>query len=145
MFLREVGDDTRLKKIFLTFPVQLYSSDPNWIRPLDNDISSVFDPRKNPHFKQGEAIRWILFDESDQPIGRVAAFYERNTKEGEVPVGGMGFFECIEEEKAAFILFDACKPTVKVQHWVFVSPEKKLISKPIYIFFVLCIVVPTFR
>ncbi len=109
MFLREVGDDTRLKKIFLTFPVQLYSSDPNWIRPLDNDISSVFDPRKNPHFKQGEAIRWILFDESDQPIGRVAAFYERNTKEGEVPVGGMGFFECIEEEKAAFMLFDACK------------------------------------
>jgi hypothetical protein len=109
MFLREVGDDARLKKIFLTFPVQLYSSDPNWIRPLDNDISSVFDPRKNPHFKQGEAIRWILFDESDQPIGRVAAFYERNTKEGEVPVGGMGFFECIEDEKAAFMLFDACK------------------------------------
>ena len=109
MFLREVGDDTRLQKIFLSFPVQLYASDPNWIRPLDNDISSIFDPRKNPHFKQGEAIRWILFDESDQPIGRVAAFYERNTKEGEVPVGGMGFFECIEEEKAAFMLFDACK------------------------------------
>ena len=109
MFLREVGDDARLKKIFLTLPVQLYASDPNWIRPLDNDISSVFDPRKNPHFKQGEAIRWILFDESDQAIGRVAAFYERNTKEGEVPVGGMGFFECIEEEKAAFLLFDACK------------------------------------
>ena len=53
MFLREVGDDARLKKTFLEFPVQLYASDPNWIRPLDNDISSVFDPRKNPHFKQG--------------------------------------------------------------------------------------------
>jgi hypothetical protein len=90
MFLREVGDDTRLQKIFLTLPVQLYASDPQWIRPLDNDISSVFDPRKNPHFKQGEAIRWILFSESGEAIGRVAAFYERNTKEGEVPVGGMG-------------------------------------------------------
>ena len=109
MFLREVGDDARLKKTFLEFPVQLYASDPNWIRPLDNDISSVFDPRKNPHFKQGEAIRWILFSESGEAIGRVAAFYERNTKEGEVPVGGMGFFECIEDENAAFMLFDACK------------------------------------
>jgi hypothetical protein len=87
MFLREVGDDARLKKIFLEFPVQLYASDPNWIRPLDNDISAVFDPRKNPHFKQGEVIRWLLFNDEEQVIGRVAAFYERNTKEGEVPVG----------------------------------------------------------
>lgn len=109
MFLREVGDDARLKKIFLTLPVQLYATDPNWIRPLDNDIESIFDPRKNPHFKQGEAIRWILFSAEGEAIGRVAAFYERNTKEGEVPVGGMGFFECIEDEKAAIVLFDACK------------------------------------
>ena len=109
MFLREVGDDTRLKKTFLELPVQLYASDPNWIRPLNNDVESVFDSRKNPHFKQGEAIRWILFSDSGEPIGRVAAFYERNTKEGEVPVGGMGFFECVEDEKAAISLFDACK------------------------------------
>jgi hypothetical protein len=109
MFLREVGDDTRLKKTFLELPVQLYTTDQNWIRPLDNDVEAVFDPRKNPHFKQGEAIRWILFSDSSEPIGRVAAFYERNTKEGEVPVGGMGFFECIEDESAAILLFDACK------------------------------------
>ncbi|MEN9703728.1 MAG: hypothetical protein RLZZ209_1156, partial [Bacteroidota bacterium] len=109
MFLREVGDDARLKKTFLEFPVQLYASDSNWIRPLNNDIESIFDPRKNPHFKQGEAIRWILFSEAGEAIGRVAAFYERNTKEGEVPVGGMGFFECIEDEAAAIVLFDACK------------------------------------
>jgi hypothetical protein len=109
MFLREVGDDARLKKAFLSFPVQLYASDVNWIRPLDKDIEAIFDPRKNTHFKQGEAIRWVLFSESGAAIGRVAAFYERNTKEGEVPVGGMGFFECVEEENAAFYLFDACK------------------------------------
>jgi GNAT superfamily N-acetyltransferase len=109
MFLREVGDDTRLKKTFLELPVQLYATDQNWIRPLDNDVEAVFDPRKNSHFKQGEAIRWILFNSDGQAVGRVAAFYERNTKEGEVPVGGMGFFECIEDEIAANLLFDACK------------------------------------
>ena len=76
MILKEVGGDKGLKRMFLEFPVSLYASDPNWIRPLDQDIEVIFDPNKNIHFKKGEAIRWILFDENQRPIGRVAAFYE---------------------------------------------------------------------
>lgn len=107
MLLKEVGEDKSLQRIFLQFPVRLYASDSNWIRPLDTDVANVFDPKKNGHFKQGEAIRWILFDDAGVAIGRVAAFYEPS--KDDVPVGGMGFFECIEDEKAAFLLFDACK------------------------------------
>lgn len=107
MLLKEVGEDKSLQRIFLQFPVRLYASDSNWIRPLDTDVAQVFDPKKNGHFKQGEAIRWILFDDAGVAIGRVAAFYEPSKED--VPVGGMGFFECIEDEKAAFLLFDACK------------------------------------
>lgn len=107
MQLKEVGEDKSLHRIFLQFPVRLYASDANWIRPLDNDVANVFDSKKNGHFKQGEAIRWVLFDDAGVAIGRVAAFYEQS--KDEVPVGGMGFFECIEDEKAAFLLFDACK------------------------------------
>jgi GNAT superfamily N-acetyltransferase len=107
MLLKEVGEDKSLQRIFLQFPVRLYASDSNWIRPLDTDVSNVFDPKKNGHFKQGEAIRWVLFDDVGEAIGRVAAFYEQN--KDEVPVGGMGFFECTEDENAAFLLFDACK------------------------------------
>ena len=39
------------KKDFLLLPKQIYSSDANWIQPLDNDIESVFDAAKNKFFK----------------------------------------------------------------------------------------------
>ncbi len=114
MRLQEIADHKKLQKKFLEFPVQLYANDKNWIRPLDNDIESIFDSNKNPHLQHGEVIRWLLFDENEQVIGRVAAFHDgKPAKEGEVPVGGMGFFECIEDKQAAFVLFDACKEWLK--------------------------------
>lgn len=111
MQLKEVGEDKSLQRAFLQFPVDLYRSDANWIRPLDSDVESIFNPKKNPHFKKGNAIRWVLFNDAGQAIGRVAAFYEQSKEE--VPVGGMGFFECIEDKTAAFLLFDACKSWLK--------------------------------
>ena len=116
MYLKEVGADSSLQKAFLEFPVSLYANDSNWIRPLDNDINSIFDPKKNPHFKHGDAIRWILFSDSNEVIGRVAAFYDGKESSKDTQLtGGMGFFECIEDEKAAFMLFDACKNWLKNQ------------------------------
>jgi hypothetical protein len=110
MILKEVGGDKILKRMFLEFPVSLYASDPNWIRPLDQDIEVIFDPNKNFHLKKGEAIRWILFDENQNPIGRVAAFYENTEPDkSNLKMAGMGFFEVIDNENAAKILFDACK------------------------------------
>ena len=105
-----MGDQKALKRIFLEFPVALYSADPNWIRPLDSDIEAIFDPKKNGNFKQGDAIRWVLFDSENKPVGRVAAFFHGSTnKKEEINAGGMGFFECIEDEMAANLLFNACK------------------------------------
>lgn len=114
MILKEVGGDKILKRMFLEFPVSLYASDPNWIRPLDQDIEVIFDPNKNFHLKKGEAIRWILFDENQNPIGRVAAFYENTEPDkSNLKMAGMGFFEVIDDENAAIILFDACKNWLK--------------------------------
>ena len=67
MKLIEVTDNATRKE-FLEFPVRLYRDHPNWIRPLDNDIEAVFDPKKNKNFERGEAIRWLLTDEND-PVG----------------------------------------------------------------------------
>lgn len=116
MFLKEVGKDKGLIKLFLEFPVALYATDANWIRPLNNDIEAIFDPKKNGHFANGEAIRWVLLNESDEVIGRVAAFYMQSSqKKDEMPVGGMGFFECIEDFDAATYLFNACKEWLSVR------------------------------
>jgi hypothetical protein len=52
-----------------------------------------------------------LKNEAGETIGRVAAFVDKKAanKGNDQPTGGMGFFECIENREAAFLLFDRCK------------------------------------
>ncbi|MCK7532645.1 MAG: hypothetical protein MZV63_17235 [Marinilabiliales bacterium] len=38
----------------------------------------IFDPAKNPYYKHGEAERWILEDDNNNLIGRIAAFIDQN-------------------------------------------------------------------
>lgn len=98
------------EKRFLEVPVSLYKNDANWVRPLDHDINAVFDPSKNKLLKTGAAIRWILANEAGTPIGRIAAFVnEKTARVSEYVTGGIGFFECINDQRAANILFDAAK------------------------------------
>lgn len=103
--------DKKTAKEFIKVPVPIYKDYPNWIRPLDKDIEHVFHPETNKHFRHGECMRWILKDDNDNSIGRVAAFINRKTaeKNNEQPTGGIGFFECINDRQAAFMLFDKCK------------------------------------
>lgn len=93
--------------LFLNMPNEIYNYDTNWIRPLDNDIKGVFNPQKNLLFKEGEAIRWILLDKKNTPVGRIAAFYNiKLAEKGYCKSGGCGFFECIDSQIAANVLFD---------------------------------------
>lgn len=107
--LHEVKTKKEAKQ-FLKVPIKIYTGYKNWIRPLDDDINKVFDPERNLLFKEGEAIRWILYDEQGEAVGRIAAFYNRKVaSENEQPTGGCGFFECINDQEAANTLFDAAK------------------------------------
>lgn len=110
MKLQEVISD-KDKKDFLHLPLKIYKSSPNWIRPLDKDIEAVFDKEKNKTFRDGECARWILKNDNDETIGRVAAFYDKKhaRKGNDQPTGGMGFFECIDDNDAARMLIDQCK------------------------------------
>lgn len=98
------------EKAFIRLPVKLYKDTPYWIRPLDSDIRHVFDKDKNPCFKNGECVRWLLQNDKGEVVGRVAAFINGKTcRLDHYTVGQMGFFECINDEKAAFMLFDQCR------------------------------------
>jgi hypothetical protein len=110
MKIQEVITPQQVKE-FLMLPVKLYKNEPRWIRPLDQDIHAVFDKEKNKAFRHGECIRWILLNEQNETIGRVAAFVNEKTavKGNDQPTGGMGFFECIHDQAAAFMLFDQCR------------------------------------
>jgi hypothetical protein len=103
-----------LRKAFLKVPVLIYRDDPNWVRPFDKEIESIFDQEKNVYFEHGEAIRWVLYDEGQKLIGRVAAFIDRNSCEKhDQPTGGIGFFECIHKQEAANLLFDTAREWLK--------------------------------
>jgi hypothetical protein len=102
-------NNKRTAREFLDTARIIYRDDKNWICPLDKIISSIFDPEKNKYYNNGDAIRWVLKNEMGDLIGRVAAFY--NTAKAnryQPPAGGMGFFECIQDQEAANVLFDAC-------------------------------------
>jgi len=102
--------DRQTEKLFLDTARIIYGNDPTWVCPIDNDIRAVFDPRKNPYWKHGEAVRWILTDDKNRLIGRIAAFVDFNLAGSyDQPTGGVGFFECINDKEAAFLLFETAK------------------------------------
>lgn len=99
------------KVLFVKFPIQIYDTDDHWIRPIDQDVEDVFDLTKNLLHLNGKSQRWLLI-EDENVIGRIAAYinfsaWESKNSEGQnLKVGGMGFFECIENQEAANLLFD---------------------------------------
>ncbi len=98
---------------FIELPKRLYHSISQYITPLDRDIAQVFDPQGNPTYKQGNCIRWLLMDK-EKVVGRIAAFSllrGHNNQDDEL-AGGIGFFECIDDQAAANILFDTAR------HWL---------------------------
>lgn len=104
----------QLAKEFLRVNVEINKNNPHYIIPLEKDINDVFDPKKNKSFRFGEATRWILKDNSGKLIGRIAAFANKKYKNkgDDVPVGGMGFFDSINDQAAADMLLDVAK------HWL---------------------------
>jgi hypothetical protein len=100
-------NSSRSAEAFIRLPHRMYKKDSNFIPPLDNDIRAVFDPVLNPFFNHGVCTRWILLD-GDTVIGRIAAFINQE-KARHSGAGGIGFFECIDDQAAANLLFDTAR------------------------------------
>jgi hypothetical protein len=113
MELIEVKDSKQAAE-FIRVNVELNRHLPNYIRPLDKEIAEVFDPAKNKAFRHGECVRWILKDGEGKNLGRIAAFVNKRYKNkgDDLPVGGIGFFDCIRDQEAADTLFDVSR------HWL---------------------------
>ncbi|MBK9758924.1 MAG: hypothetical protein IPO90_02855 [Flavobacteriales bacterium] len=103
--------DPRTLQDWERLPWKIYANDPNWIPHLKQDVEKVFDPAKNKLLKEGAIARWILYSNSGDPIGRIAAFVNPKTAhtDKQQPTGGCGFFECVDDQAAANLLFDTAK------------------------------------
>lgn len=113
MQLIEVTNEQLAKEFILT-NVEINKSNPAYIRPLDKDINDVFDQKKNKTFRFGTVRRWILKGNGGELLGRIAAFTNKKyrNKGDDVAVGGVGFFDCIDDQTAADMLFDVAR------HWL---------------------------
>ncbi len=109
MRLVEASDRTTVKD-WMDLPWSIYKNDGNWIPHLRQDVEKVFDPAKNKLLKDGQVKRWVLYDDKGAAIGRIAAFVNPKTAQTETqPTGGMGFFECVHDARAATLLLDAAR------------------------------------
>jgi hypothetical protein len=115
MQILEVTDAT-LAKDFIAANVLLNAGNPHYIRPLDNEVNDVFDPEKNKNYKYGSTKRWVLKD-AGKIIGRIAAFTNNKyiNKGTDFITGGIGFFDCTNNQQAANILFDTAKQWLQNQ------------------------------
>ena len=98
-------------KDFIKVNVLMNASNPKYIRPLDNEVNDVFDLNKNKQFKYGTAKRWVLKNDLGALIGRIAAYTSTKyiNKGDTIPVGSLGYFDCINDQQAANLLFDTAK------------------------------------
>ena len=112
MEIVQVADQRSVNEFHL-LPIRLYSNDVNWVGPLRMMIEDIFSREKNAGFMQGDARRWIV-QHAGTTIGRIAAFYDRsNGSTHEQPTGGIGFFECEDNQDAANLLFDTARDWLK--------------------------------
>ncbi|MCP9237450.1 hypothetical protein [Lewinella sp. JB7] len=78
----------------------VYGSNPQYVYPLRSDIEGILS-KKNAAHSGDNLRRWVMTD-GKRPVGRIAAFVdtERN-KQLDLPSGGIGFFESIEDAAVA--------------------------------------------
>jgi len=107
--------DSRTNNDFFAVERTIYKNDKVYIPHLRQDIEKLFDPKKNKLFRGGgSAQRWVLKDDKGKAIGRISAFVNPKTaKEFKQPTGGMGFFECIQDQDAANLLLDTARDWLK--------------------------------
>lgn len=113
MQLIEVTDKNSRKQ-FHKLPHLIYKNDSNWACPLEMMVENIFTPEKNPSFKNGDANRWVVVDKKNKPIGRIGAFFNREKAViYDQPTGGCGFFECIDDQNVANLLFETAHEWLK--------------------------------
>ena len=86
-----------------------------WIPHLKQDIEKIFNPKKNVLLKNGVAERWIL-KRNGEVVGRIAAFINPKTKNSfDQATGGVGFFDCINDQASADLLLDTARKWLEQQ------------------------------
>lgn len=101
------------KKKFIEFPYTHYSEDEYWVPPLLMEQKKLLDEKKNPFYQNAE-IALFLSEYNGQPAGRIAAIIDHRYNEfHKTKTGFFGFFECIDRQSHADLLFKVAEDWLK--------------------------------
>lgn len=93
------------RKEFIDFPYHHYSDDEHWIPPLKMEQKKLIDTENNPFYDNGD-IALFLAEQNGEICGRIAAIQDRRYNEHHNnKTGFFGFFECIDDQSVADLLF----------------------------------------
>lgn len=98
---------------FIRLPWKIYKDDPFWVPPLLMDRKKLLDTKKNPFYEHSK-IEMFLARRDGEILGRNAAIinYNHNKFQAE-EIGFFGFFESVNDQEVANILFDASKEWIR--------------------------------
>lgn len=93
------------KKDFIRFPYSHYQEDEFWVPPLLIEQNKLLNTNKNPFYKNAE-IALFNAEHEGQPAGRIAAIIDHRYNDfHSTKTGFFGFFECIDRQPTADLLF----------------------------------------
>lgn len=108
--VRRVGTNRRDQKQFINLLWELYRGDPNWVPPLIQNQRELVGFLEHPFWKINPHENFIA-TKNGKVVGRITALVNNGHNERfKEKRGFFGFFESIEDQQVANILFsEACR------------------------------------
>ena len=101
---------------FIDFPYRLYRDYPFWVAPLRRDTARALSPKRNAFFQHGRMQTFLARGADGAVVGRIAAIVNGKHLEKYADGNGFfGFFECADNQEAAFALFAAAEAWLAAQ------------------------------
>ncbi|SMO91368.1 GNAT family N-acetyltransferase [Gracilimonas mengyeensis] len=93
------------KERFIHFIYPFYEGTEHWVPPLRMDQKKLVDQEKNPFYENAE-IAMFLAQKDGKDVGRIAAIIDHRFNDfHDTQTGHFGFFECIDDQHTADLLF----------------------------------------
>ncbi|MFL9485473.1 hypothetical protein ACI6Q2_22015 [Chitinophagaceae bacterium LWZ2-11] len=100
-------------KLFIDFPHDLYSKDPNYVPELFIAQRDLLTPGKHPFHEHSQLQAFLAYD-NNKVVGRIAAILNNNHNTfNKANDGFWGFFDCVDDKEVAKLLFDAAEKWLK--------------------------------
>lgn len=102
-------------KTFIRLPNAIYADDPNYVSPLEFELSARLNAEKNPGLKGNARQLWIAYKDG-RPAGRISALVNKaHLVRHQDGAGHFGFFECIDDKDVASALIETAASWLKQQ------------------------------